>query len=178
MNLRERMTVSSITMSLPLKARIPRQTVETASLPSSQAVTNADARRLAAAVARGDEAAFRDFYEHYHGRLLRFALVLAHGNETLAHDAVQAAFVTAAKNFAMWPARNICGTGWRALPGSSWLKPGGNTNGIPPSSAWRSRRIFTMMPNPIPCWKKASTRHCWRWMRASANLSNGFISTN
>ena len=47
--------------------------------------------------ARGDETAFREFYGRYHGRLFRFALVLARGDETLAHDAVQAAFVTAAK---------------------------------------------------------------------------------
>jgi RNA polymerase sigma-70 factor (ECF subfamily) len=73
--------------------------VETASVQSSPAdpAANADARRLATAVARGDEAAFREFYERYHRRLLRFALVLGGGDETLAQDAVQAAFVTAAK---------------------------------------------------------------------------------
>jgi RNA polymerase sigma-70 factor (ECF subfamily) len=70
--------------------------VETASLQSDHAA-DADARRLAAAVAHGDETAFREFYEHYHRRLFRFALVLARGDETLAHDAVQSAFVTAAK---------------------------------------------------------------------------------
>ena len=89
------MTVSATSMSLPLPARLPRPTVETASLQSSRA--DADARRLAAAVARGDDAAFREFYERYHRRLFRFALVLARGDETLAHDGVQAAFVTAAK---------------------------------------------------------------------------------
>jgi RNA polymerase sigma-70 factor (ECF subfamily) len=71
--------------------------VETAGLQSIPADADADARRLAAAVARGDETTFREFYERYQGRLLRFALVLARGDETLAHDAVQAAFVTAAK---------------------------------------------------------------------------------
>jgi RNA polymerase sigma factor (sigma-70 family) len=57
----------------------------------------AEAGRLAAAVARGDEAAFRELYDRYHHRLFRFALVLGRGDETLAHDAVQAVFVTAAK---------------------------------------------------------------------------------
>jgi RNA polymerase sigma factor (sigma-70 family) len=89
------MTVSATTMPLLVEARTPRSTVETASLQSSHA--DADARRLAVAVARGDEAAFREFYERYHRRLFRFALVLGRGDETLAHDAVQAAFVTAAK---------------------------------------------------------------------------------
>jgi RNA polymerase sigma-70 factor (ECF subfamily) len=90
------MTVSATSMPLPFQARTPRPTVEAASLQSNHA-TDADARRLAAAVARGDEAAFREFYERYHRRLFRFALVLARGDETLAHDAVQSAFVTAAK---------------------------------------------------------------------------------
>lgn len=91
------MTVAATTMPLLLKARTPRPTVETAALQSPPADADADARRLAAAVARGDEAAFRDFYERYHPRLFRFALVLARGDETLARDAVQAAFVAAAK---------------------------------------------------------------------------------
>lgn len=89
------MTVSATVMALPLTARTPRLTVETARLHSGPA--DADARRLAAAVARGDEAAFGEFYERYRHRLLRFALVLARGDETLAQDAAQAAFVTAAR---------------------------------------------------------------------------------
>lgn len=84
-------------MPLLIKARMPRPAVETACLQSSHTDADAEARRLAAAVARGDEAAFREFYEHYHRRLFRFALVLGRGDETLAHDAVQSAFVTAAK---------------------------------------------------------------------------------
>ena len=86
------MTVSATTM--PLLAK-PRAAVETSSLHSSNA--DSAARRLAAAVARGDEAAFREFFDQYHPRLLRFAVVLARGDETLAHDVVQSAFVTAAK---------------------------------------------------------------------------------
>jgi RNA polymerase sigma-70 factor (ECF subfamily) len=91
------MTVSATSMPLLIKARTPRPAVETASLQPSHADADADARRLAAAVARGNEAAFRELYERYHRRLFRFALVLASGDETFAHDAVQAAFVTAAK---------------------------------------------------------------------------------
>src|ERR1035437_3349133 len=91
------MTATATSMHLPVQARTPRPTVETASLQSSHADADADARRLVAAVARGDETAFREFYERYHRRLVRFALVLACGDETLAHDAVQSAFITAAK---------------------------------------------------------------------------------
>ena len=91
------MTVTAISMPLPVKAQTPRHAVETAGLHSDHTEADDAARRLAAAVARGDEAAFREFYERYHRRLFRFALVLARGDETLAHDAVQAAFLTAAK---------------------------------------------------------------------------------
>jgi RNA polymerase sigma-70 factor (ECF subfamily) len=62
--------------------------------PSSAA--DAEARRLANAVGRGDEDAFRELYDRYQERLFRFALVLSHGDESLAGETVQAAFVTAA----------------------------------------------------------------------------------
>jgi DNA-directed RNA polymerase specialized sigma24 family protein len=75
---------------------MPRLTVETARLQPGRPVADADARRLASAIARGDDAAFAEFYGRYQQRLLRFALVLANGDETLAQDAVQAAFLTAA----------------------------------------------------------------------------------
>ena len=84
-------------MPLLFKARKPRPTVATACPPADHASVDADARQLAAAIGRGDEAAFHEFYERYHGRLFRFALVLGGGDETLAQDAVQATFVTAAK---------------------------------------------------------------------------------
>src|SRR5213595_3596676 len=54
------------------------------------------ALRLSAAVARGDEAAFRELYDLYRARLFRFALVVGRGDETLAHDTVQNSFLTAA----------------------------------------------------------------------------------
>ena len=62
--------------------------------PSS--TVDAEARRLAAAIARGDEAAFRELYERYHERLFRLALVLGHGDAMLADEMVQSVFVTAA----------------------------------------------------------------------------------
>jgi len=62
--------------------------------PSS--TTDAEARRLAEGVRRGNEAAFRELYDRYEERLFRFALALSHGEEALAGEAVQSAFVTAA----------------------------------------------------------------------------------
>ena len=58
---------------------------------------DAEARQLAVAIARGDEAAFRELYDRYQARLFRLALVLARGNESLAHDVVQTVFVTASR---------------------------------------------------------------------------------
>jgi RNA polymerase sigma-70 factor (ECF subfamily) len=84
-------------MSLLIKEQIPRPAVEASSEPSAVSEADAEARRLAGAIARGDEAAFRTLYERYHRRLFRLALVLGRGDESLAHDAVQFAFVTAAR---------------------------------------------------------------------------------
>lgn len=63
---------------------------------TSPSTADAEARRLAAAVGHGDDAAFRELYERYHQRLFRFALVLSHGDEPSAAEIVQSAFVTAA----------------------------------------------------------------------------------
>jgi RNA polymerase sigma factor (sigma-70 family) len=57
---------------------------------------DAQARRVAAGVAHGDESAFMELYDQYQGRLFRLALALGHGDQTLAAEAVQSAFLTAA----------------------------------------------------------------------------------
>jgi RNA polymerase sigma-70 factor (ECF subfamily) len=63
---------------------------------TSRSSADEEARRLAAGVARGDEAAFRALYDRYQQRLFRFALALTRGDESLAHEVVQSVFVTAA----------------------------------------------------------------------------------
>jgi RNA polymerase sigma-70 factor (ECF subfamily) len=57
---------------------------------------DAQARRVAAGVARGDESAFTELYDRYQGRLFRLAMALGHGDETLAAETVHSAFLTAA----------------------------------------------------------------------------------
>ena len=86
------------TTSMPFPALEPTScpTVAASSLQTSRSSADADARRLAAAVARGDEAAFRQLYDRYQPRLFRLALVLGRGDESLAQDTVQSVFVTAA----------------------------------------------------------------------------------
>ncbi len=91
------MTVATLSMSLPVGGQPPSPVVETAAPPAGAALADARARRLAAAIAQGDETAFRELYDGYQARLFRLALVLARGEETLAQDAVQAAFIIAAR---------------------------------------------------------------------------------
>lgn len=78
------------------RERTPQPTVESTGSKPANAAADADARRLTAAVARGDEAAFRWLYDAYQQRVFRFALVLGRGDEALAQDTAQAVFVTAA----------------------------------------------------------------------------------
>jgi RNA polymerase sigma-70 factor (ECF subfamily) len=90
--------MTALTNSMPLAVREqgPRSTVEAfvVQIPASDADDRAC--RLAADVGRGDEAAFAELYDRYHGRLFGFALALGQGDETLAHETVQSAFLTAA----------------------------------------------------------------------------------
>jgi RNA polymerase sigma-70 factor (ECF subfamily) len=83
---------------MPFPAREPtsRPIVVASSLQISRSSADAEARHLVVAVARGDEAAFRQLYDRYQPRLFRLALVLGRGDDSLAQDTVQSAFVTAA----------------------------------------------------------------------------------
>ena len=90
------MTANTTSMPLLIPEQKPHATVEASSAQLAPAA-DAEARSLAAAIARGDEAAFRTLYDRYHQRLFRLALVLGRGDESLAQDVVQSVFVTAAK---------------------------------------------------------------------------------
>jgi RNA polymerase sigma-70 factor (ECF subfamily) len=90
------MTIATTSMSFLVREQTPHLIVESPSANTSTPDDDADARRLAASVARGDEAAFRQLYDRYQPRLFRLALVLGRGDESLAQDMVQSVFVTAA----------------------------------------------------------------------------------
>jgi RNA polymerase sigma-70 factor (ECF subfamily) len=90
------MTIATTSMSFLVREQTPHPIVESSSANTSTPGNDADARRLAASVARGDEAAFRQLYDRYQPRLFRLALVLGRGDESLAQDTVQSVFVTAA----------------------------------------------------------------------------------
>jgi RNA polymerase sigma-70 factor (ECF subfamily) len=60
------------------------------------AALDAEARQIAAGVAKGDEAAFQQLYDCYQRRVFRMAVSLHHGDETAAHEIVQSVMLTAA----------------------------------------------------------------------------------
>lgn len=87
----------ALTTAMPLPAsERATGTVGESALPAAADVADAEARRLARAVARGDEAAFRQLYEQYQPRLFRMAVVLGRGDEAIAQEAVQATWLTVA----------------------------------------------------------------------------------
>jgi RNA polymerase sigma-70 factor (ECF subfamily) len=52
-----------------------------------------DIARLTRSMVRGEEAAYRDFYDRYFDRLLRYLLVITGGQEDAAREALQATLV-------------------------------------------------------------------------------------
>jgi RNA polymerase sigma factor (sigma-70 family) len=82
-------------MAFPLRSSLPAAMAATPEPPL--AIADAEARRLAAAVARGDELAFRQLYDRYHARLVRLMVVLSGGDQAVAHEVVQLVMLTAAK---------------------------------------------------------------------------------
>src|SRR5580698_8895324 len=91
-----RMTDSTFSLRLLAGELTPRPLVENPDLHRNAPAADAEARQLAAAIARGDEEAFRRLYDRYHRRLLRLGLMLGRGDEWLAQEVTQSVFVTAA----------------------------------------------------------------------------------
>ena len=54
--------------------------------------------QLTAQMARGDDYAFREFYDHYFNRLLGYLLVLTRGHEDSAREAIQSAMLRVVKH--------------------------------------------------------------------------------
>jgi RNA polymerase sigma factor (sigma-70 family) len=90
------MAALTTSMSAMVRETVPEPGVKANPLREKATAADAEAQRLSAAIARGDELAFRELYDRYQDRLFRFALVLGKGDTHLAHEVVQAAFLTAA----------------------------------------------------------------------------------
>ena len=74
------------------------------SVPAPVTTTQAEpVAALTAALARGEEQAFRDFHAAYAGRLFRYAVTVTHGESALAEEAVQHALVRIASKVRAFP---------------------------------------------------------------------------
>ncbi|MBI2948760.1 MAG: sigma-70 family RNA polymerase sigma factor [Verrucomicrobia bacterium] len=62
-------------------------------MPEDATATTSDIAWLTARMAKGDETAYRLFYERYFHRLLRYLIVLARGHEDAAREALQSTLV-------------------------------------------------------------------------------------
>jgi RNA polymerase sigma-70 factor (ECF subfamily) len=78
---------------------------ESESSPDSRPETP-DVSALTRAMVRGDEAAYRMFYDAYFDRLLRYLLVVTGGNEAAAREALQGALVRVARHIKAFDAED------------------------------------------------------------------------
>jgi len=126
-----------LTTSMPFPAReeTTRSIVEASHLQPGLSKADAEARRISACVSRGDESAFRELYDRFHTRLFRFAVVLGHGDQALAHDVVQRVMLTAARK--LKPVESEAHLwNWMALVARQHL-----------SKAWQNRKRQPAMVN-------------------------------
>jgi RNA polymerase sigma-70 factor, ECF subfamily len=73
------------------------QTAATTAPMAIQSEPAPDVQRLTARMSKGDEAAFHEFYGLYFNRLLRYLFLLTGGQEEVAREALQLAFVRVAR---------------------------------------------------------------------------------
>jgi RNA polymerase sigma-70 factor (ECF subfamily) len=66
--------------------------------PAASPAPSADVAALTSLMAKGDESAYRRFFELYFNRLLRYLLVVSAGREDLAREALQLTFLRVARH--------------------------------------------------------------------------------
>jgi RNA polymerase sigma factor (sigma-70 family) len=74
---------------------------------ASAAVLSFDVADVTSAMARGNEAAFRQFFAAYFDRLLRYLLVVAGGREDLAREALQGTLIRVARHVRAFPSEAV-----------------------------------------------------------------------
>src|SRR6185436_15929710 len=96
--------------------------------PLAGRFTFADTPALTAALRAGDEVAYRFLYEQWHDRLSRYCFALARGNETLAGEIVQAAYLRLVRHIRVLPKEEALWS-WLALAARSAATDLGRTGG-------------------------------------------------
>ena len=66
-----------------------------------------DVAALTAAMSKGDEMAYRNFHEAYFGRLLRYLLVVANGDEEVAREALQLTFLRVVRHIKLFQREDV-----------------------------------------------------------------------
>jgi RNA polymerase sigma-70 factor (ECF subfamily) len=87
--------VVALTQTIPLL--MPSANSETKEVLQTHGI-NVEIPLLTAALAKGDENAFRKFHELYFDRLFRYHVVIARGDESAAGDALQETFLRVVRN--------------------------------------------------------------------------------
>ncbi|HET7624539.1 MAG TPA: sigma-70 family RNA polymerase sigma factor [Verrucomicrobiae bacterium] len=77
---------------------IGKSPIETIANMASEQEQSPDIPALTARMARGEESAFHEFHKLYFNRVLRYLLVVSNGREEIAREALQLAFVRAARH--------------------------------------------------------------------------------
>lgn len=62
---------------------------------------------LTGLMARGDEAAYRFFFEQYYHRLFRYQIVVCHGNEDQAREALQSTFLRVVRHIRRFDSEEV-----------------------------------------------------------------------
>jgi RNA polymerase sigma-70 factor (ECF subfamily) len=137
---------------LPGQSAAGASTLPVISRPAESDEPDAAARRISGGVARGDEEAFTELYDRYHGRLLRLTFTLGRGDEALSRETVQSTLLTAARklkrveseahlwNWLARVARQHLAKAWRQQQRSpAWVELGGVPETAAASTAADSR---------------------------------------
>lgn len=100
---------------------------------------------LTSGLAVGDETAFREFHTRYFGRLLRYQLVLARGDEQSARDALQETFTRVARKVRRFD-DEVAFWSWLAVVARSAAVDGGR----------RRSRYRAMLQSLRPGWLRSA----------------------
>jgi RNA polymerase sigma-70 factor (ECF subfamily) len=112
-------------------------------MASSNGCDEATVSRLTRGLAAGDETMFREFHGLYFHRLFRYLIVVAHGDEMLARDALQETFVRVARHARRFDDEQAFWD-WLAVLGRSAVADGGRKQ----SRYRRLLAVFRQEPQP------------------------------
>jgi RNA polymerase sigma-70 factor (ECF subfamily) len=106
----------------PLTPALVGMRIETATAPGDDAI-----QQLTTGLAAGDDRAFRDFHAAYFDRLLRYLIVVTHGDEQAARDALQETLTRVARHGRRFEDKDVFWS-WLTVLARSAAMDGGRKN--------------------------------------------------